>query len=405
MNESPDFPATRQSALARLAAFLEHATGGHGYAATRNYVLPGHPNVSRLAPAIRHRLISEEEVVRLALARHEFSKIEKFIQEVLWRSYWKGWLELRPDVWSSYIEQVCQPSHHFDADTIARASHVASGQSPSPIMNAFARELLLTGYLHNHARMWWAGFWVHHCKLPWQLGAHHFFCHLLDADPASNTLSWRWVAGLQTPGKSYLTTPANIEKFCDPSLLSAAGGIGLETQTKPARQPDEHKSLPIQENIKYPTSPQNLLRPFAILVHDEDLSVENSPVGSVSNPSCLLHFEPDLSAEPVPRQRWLREARDDARQRAKAHFKIPATICKTPEDILKKTREAGCQFLVAIAPFVGPLRTSLNIENTNSPGFIWLRRRWDAKVIPLCSRGFFPFWFQAKKQLHQLIAS
>ena len=40
-----------------------------------------------------------------------------------------------------------------------------------------------------------------------------FYDHLLDADPASNTLSWRWVTGLQTQGKIYLATENNIEKF------------------------------------------------------------------------------------------------------------------------------------------------------------------------------------------------
>ena len=80
----------------------------------------------------------------------------------------------------------------------------AKGMGPVAVMNGFARELVETGYLHNHSRMWFAGYWVHVARLPWQLGAKFFQDHLLDFDPASNTLSWRWVAGLQTPGKTYL---------------------------------------------------------------------------------------------------------------------------------------------------------------------------------------------------------
>jgi hypothetical protein len=37
--------------------------------------------------------------------------------------------------------------------------------------------------------------------------------HLFDGDSASNTLSWRWVAGLQTVGKHYLATSSNISKY------------------------------------------------------------------------------------------------------------------------------------------------------------------------------------------------
>ena len=80
-------------------------------------------------------------------------------------------------------------------------------------MDRIARELIQTGYLHNHARMWWASFWIHAEGLPWELGADVFFRHLLDADPASNTLSWRWVAGLQTAGKTYLVRLSNLQKY------------------------------------------------------------------------------------------------------------------------------------------------------------------------------------------------
>jgi hypothetical protein len=37
--------------------------------------------------------------------------------------------------------------------------------------------------------------------------------HLYDGDAASNTLGWRWVAGIQTQGKHYLASEWNIKKF------------------------------------------------------------------------------------------------------------------------------------------------------------------------------------------------
>ena len=77
----------------------------------------------------------------------------------------------------------------------------------------WVKELIKYGYLHNHSRMWFASIWVHTLNLPWELGANFFLTHLLDADPASNTLSWRWVAGLHTEGKVYLANEDNIKKF------------------------------------------------------------------------------------------------------------------------------------------------------------------------------------------------
>ena len=79
--------------------------------------------------------------------------------------------------------------------------------------NDWVRELKETGYLHNHARMWFASIWIHTLELPWYLGADFFLKHLLDGDEAVNTLSWRWVAGLHTKGKTYLARASNIEKY------------------------------------------------------------------------------------------------------------------------------------------------------------------------------------------------
>ena len=86
-------------------------------------------------------------------------------------------------------------------------------RSGIPAMDAWTSELIETGYLHNHARMWYASIWIHTLKLPWTLGAEFFLRNLLDGDVASNTLSWRWVAGLHTVGKFYLAQKSNICKF------------------------------------------------------------------------------------------------------------------------------------------------------------------------------------------------
>ena len=61
--------------------------------------------------------------------------------------------------------------------------------------------------------MWFASIWIFTLDLPWELGAEFFLKHLYDGDSASNTLGWRWVAGIQTPGKHYLASEWNIKKF------------------------------------------------------------------------------------------------------------------------------------------------------------------------------------------------
>ena len=111
---APVFASNREDALAQLDAFIPRAGR---YASDRNHVVPGHTNVSRLSPAIRHRLILESECAAAPLRRFAASTVEKFTQEVYWRRYWKSWLSLRPQVWTEYLSQLaatlrntCQPA-------------------------------------------------------------------------------------------------------------------------------------------------------------------------------------------------------------------------------------------------------------------------------------------------------
>jgi deoxyribodipyrimidine photo-lyase len=216
------FPATREAALARWREFLPRASR---YGALRNRVIPGHPDVTRLSAAIRARLVTTEELVGSLLETHRFEVVEKLVQELVWRDYWKGWLELRPGVWSDYRAEVARIRRQADLAVLERAEAVMAGRGGIAVMDHFARELVKTGYLHNHARMWWAGYWIHVERLPWALGADFFYRHLLDADPASNTLGWRWVAGLQTRGKAYLPRRSNLEKYGSPELLADPSGL------------------------------------------------------------------------------------------------------------------------------------------------------------------------------------
>ena len=141
-------PSSRAVALTQLDGFIPLAGL---YARDRNHVKPGHPSVSRLSPAIRHRLITEQEVVGAVLRDHPFGRVQKFIQEVYWRRYWKSWIALRPQVWSDYLESL----RGLDDSLVVRS--VENAQSGNVVIDHFVRELVTTGYLHNHARMWFAG--------------------------------------------------------------------------------------------------------------------------------------------------------------------------------------------------------------------------------------------------------
>ena len=237
------FDPTRAAALRRLDAFVPRA--GADYARLRNFDRPdtGHPHVSGLSPYLRHRVISEPEVLRAVLARHSPGGAEKFIQEVVWRTYWKGWLERRPSVWSA-----CQAGVRRGLDRLAvegglRADWEAActGTTGIGCFDAWAHELVRTGYLHNHARMWFASIWIFTLRLPWELGADFFLRHLLDGDAASNTLGWRWVAGLHTPGKTYLARADNIATYTsgrfDPAGPLAAVAPPVEGYPNPPLGP------------------------------------------------------------------------------------------------------------------------------------------------------------------------
>lgn len=190
---------------------------GRAYEQKRNYDNGEgqHTDVSTLSPYIRRRLITEQEVVTAALNAHGPDGAAKFIEEVIWRGYYKGWLERRPQVWTSYVAGRDADLAALERDRRLRrdVELAETGTTGLDYFDAWARELVDTGYLHNHARMWFASIWIFTLKLPWRLGADFFYRHLLDGDAAANTLNWRWAAGLHTRGKPYAARRDNIDTY------------------------------------------------------------------------------------------------------------------------------------------------------------------------------------------------
>ena len=386
---NPLLPATRSTALEQLERFARRA---NRYAYERNHVVEQHRNVSQLSAAIQHRLISQQEVIDATLRHHSFSAVEKFIQEIVWRSYWKGWLEMRPSVWSHYLSASVTASD----DLLVRAAAVAAGKSGCTVMDEFAQELLETGYLHNHARMWWASFWIHQQRLPWALGAKHFMDHLLDADAASNTLSWRWVAGLQTEGKTYLVRRDNIERYHHAPNLR---GIEMLENVSPCPMPCRIDA-PLIAYQEYATSVAASDKKMALLIHEEDLSVETTTVGS-------LHFEALFCWSPLPspsasaRTQWRQLAIADACKRVSDHFGIPCSAIENLDSLISAIQQQQIKHVVLMAPFIGPLHDSLTglHEHLSQHGIelTLLRREEDNRYFPYAKSGFFPFWKKASR--------
>ena len=205
------FEASRAKALNQLNNFVENNLGEYSKLRNFDFGPEKRSNISCLSPYITHGIINEQEVIQKALSKFSFSKNEKFIQEVLWKTYWKGWLELRPNVWADYLIELNQIKNEFKDNKDYTAA--IEGKTKVDCFNEWVKELKENNYLHNHTRMWFASIWIFTLELPWQLGAEFFMQHLYDGDAASNTLGWRWVAGVQTQGKHYLASEWNIKKF------------------------------------------------------------------------------------------------------------------------------------------------------------------------------------------------
>ena len=208
-----NFKPSRTFAEELMNEFIENNLVNYSKLRNFDYGPDKRSNVSCLSPYVTHGVISEVELIKKSLNKYSFVKNEKFIQEIMWRTFWKGWMELRPDVWTDYLLELNQIRDKYKNDQDYKKA--VEGSTEIQCFNEWVGELKENNYLHNHARMWFASIWIFTLELPWQLGAEFFMQHLYDGDPASNTLGWRWVAGIQTQGKNYLASEWNIKKFTD----------------------------------------------------------------------------------------------------------------------------------------------------------------------------------------------
>lgn len=391
------FDPTRTAALEKLANFVPKA--GREYTSHRNYDYgPGrHKSVSTLSPYIRHRVLTEEEVLQAVLGRFSASSAEKFIQEVYWRTYWKGWLEMRPAVWGAYQQGLSGAWDQVQTQSGLRAEWEAAckGETDIDCFNHWAKELVETGYLHNHARMWFASIWIFTLRLPWELGADFFLRHLFDGDPASNTLSWRWVAGLQTQGKNYAARAANISKY-------------TEGRFSPIHQltsnPESLHGAPHPQRMDAPAS--DMFDPSkrnALLLHEDDLSPKwLFDMGL--NPVATATVDATAGISPLSVSPTLHRFKTSLMQDTTSRWSDTlgeVTHGLTSADAIDawaKSYDAE-QLVTAYAP-VGP--TAQVLHDVQSVPVIKPIRRYDQAAWPFATAGFFKFKAKIPKLLGEL---
>lgn len=380
---------TRKGALARLEAFVPRA--GRAYGRNRNLELGEgcHEHVSRLSPALRRRLVSEEEVVAAVLGAHGFGAAEKFISEVFWRSYWKGWLEARPVVWARYLDGLSEAREELEADgaLAARYRAAADGQTGIDCFDSWCDELRRTGYLHNWARMQFASIWVFTLGLRWELGAELMRGALADGDPASNTLSWRWVVGLHTEGKSYLASAERIKAM-------TGGRFDPKGLAQVARIPQEKRGWPEAAPVRCHEPPRRGMKTLLLLTPD-DLSLEHeAELGALE--ICGL-------AGYAAQDAWDAAALADGLNRAGAAWGLDGEIM-TADEIIALAQTAGAEQIITPYAPVGPVRQALeNVREKLQLAGLSLaeyQRDWDRRTWPHCTMGFFAL----KKKIPQLLS-
>lgn len=374
---------------------------GRAYANGRNTDAgPGaRRDVSCLSAHVRHRLLLDSELAGTALADHGPEAAEKFIQEVFWRSYWKGFFELRPGMWAEYRaraerETAALATQGGLRNAVERATQGATGIA---CFDAWAQELVETGWLHNHTRMWFASIWIFTLRLPWVLGAEFFLHHLKDADAASNTLSWRWVAGIQTPGKHYLARAENIARYTQ-GRFDPAGE--LDEAAAPLEEPPPPPASPLPAPDPQPAGP------VALLLHEDDLHPESlPPMDVVAVGGICLADRRSVTGCGGPAQAFTEAALEDGLARAAAHDGR-AAVRLLPGDVAAWAAASGARAVATPHAPVGWTADGLHELRAALAGqgitLHRLRRPWDAACWPHARRGFFPFRTQIPALLRQL---
>ncbi len=276
------------------------------YAATRNMTTG---SVTRLSPYLRHGVVSLAEVRRHILKQSSAQKASKLLQELAWRDYFQRvYARVGNDVWKD-IEPYKTGVAHYQENL---PDDIEQGITGAACIDAFAHDLKDIGYLHNHVRLWTAAYVVHHRRVRWQAGAYWFLQHLLDGDPASNNLSWQWVASTFA-SKPYYFNRKNLAQFTDNKYCNtcplAEEGCPFEgsyedvaTRIFPSNAPTSETATPEQVELTRrlssghdqsdtenptPSSLQNVL----VWVHEESLNPQGLALAAYPEAPSVFIFD------------------------------------------------------------------------------------------------------------------
>ena len=375
------FETSRAKALEKLNHFIENNLSDYSKLRNFDFGPDNRSNTSCISPYITHGIINEREVIEKSLSKFSFSKNEKFIQEVLWRTYWKGWLELRPSVWIDFLNELKKIRIEFRDNK--NYNNALEGNTNIECFNEWVNELKETNYLHNHARMWFASIWVFTLDLPWQLGAEFFMKHLYDGDAASNTLGWRWVAGIQTQGKHYLASEWNIKKFTN----NRFSNFKL-SENVPPKVSDKIYSV-INQNFNNSQDIENK----SLLIFDNNLSFEITDFQNNEFKKVLLVSNNNENRSIKLSEKVLNfksKLIEDQKKRLKENS-INCEIIDISE--IKNTNNE----IIALYPTIGENLDYLNLNNLKIE---FLYRKLDQYSWQYCNKGFFNF----KKYIPKIIS-
>lgn len=393
--------ATRQQAIELLNAFTPNM--GKRYESGRNYDNgPGrHHAVSMVSPYVSRRLITEQELVGAAMDAHGPDKAFKFIEEVFWRSYFKGWLELRPSIWSDYVVGLEGDLTVLEKDKRLRAGYLAAidGETGIECFDAWSAELRETGYLHNHARMWFASIWIFTLKLPWRLGADFFYRHLLDGDAASNTLSWRWVAGLHTRGKPYAARADNIATYSEGRFTPGHNELAEVTEGLEASEPE---GLPAAGKPRAFEQPAPGV-PSVLLLTTEDACVQDFDLAQFDIQKVIMVNVSKLRSPLVVSDavvQFDQNTLDDTATRLGFE-----SVHAKPDSLVDALTGAGTKQIITPYMTQGPLNDLMTKAkkqlDQKDVRITELKREWDTLVWPHAKAGF----FRVKKQIAAVLSA
>ena len=368
-----NFEASRTFAEKKLDSFIDNNL--NEYSKLRNFDFGPNKrsNISCISPYVTHGVINEIEIIKKSLKKYSFVKNEKFIQEVLWRVYWKGWLELRPDVWTNFKYSLKKLKKEYENNN--KYIEAINAKTNIDVFNSWVNELKNFNYLHNHTRMWFASIWIFSLKLPWQLGAEFFLQHLYDGDAASNTLGWRWVAGVQTKGKHYIATEWNIKKFTN----NRFNNIKLNENVPPVNEDKFYKIISKNFNNLLPTDDR------ALIVFDNNLSFETSDFVNQKFDKILLVSNDNKNRQIILSEKLI-EFKNALIKDQKKRLNERSINCEiiTIEDLLKIKDK-----IYALYPGVGENLDYLNLNKLENISFLY--RKIDQYSWKFCNKGFFNF--------------